>query len=129
MHHGHIFEAEFLHSGGDQFHPGPVQGGVDDLHLFVLPDGFRGEGQPGYFLQVYFIDLRTDHMDVFRFAAEFHFRYRRDLLHFGNDVFIVRRDKLTAVVPVCFVPVVFRGVVRGGNDDAALAAEMPHGKG
>jgi len=48
--------------------------------------------------------------------------------HLFDDVDIVRFDDLGTVIPVGFVTVVLLGVVGGGQDNAALAAQFADGK-
>ena len=51
---------------------------------------------------------------------------RRDFLHFGDDVAVVRRNDLSAVRPVGLVSVVLFRIVRSGDHYAAVAMEMTY---
>ena len=59
---------------------------------------------------------------------EFDFFGSFDTVYVVNDVDVVGSDNLSAVCPICFVAIVFLGVVGGSDVDTALTTEVTDGK-
>src|SRR5580698_5982840 len=84
----------------------------------------RINGQAADHADVGFVDIFSDHGDIGFSAPPSDGIDAGDLFNFRDNIFVMRRDELAAIVPVGLVAVVFLGVVRGGADDTALAAEV-----
>ena len=63
-----------------------------------------------------------------RFVHGFHGVVVLDGLYFTDDLLILGRGNLRAVLPVYFVAVVLRGIVAGCNHDSRRAAQSAQGK-
>ena len=83
----------------------------------------------GFFdsLQVVPVHFATNDVDEFLVALKLHVAYLY-LVHLVYDALVVGSQHLCAVVPVGFVAVIFAGVVRSGDVDSGLAAQLTDGK-
>jgi hypothetical protein len=85
---------------------------------------FRINGQAADHADVGFVDIFADHGDIGFSPAPSDGINAGDLFNLRDNIFVMRRDELAAIVPIGLVAVVFLGVVRSGTDDTALAAEV-----
>lgn len=113
---------------GDEVHAGAMNRGVDDLDVFLSADDGGGEGKRSDPADVLVVNVLTDGMDEVRFTPEVDVG-NPDGVDFFDDEGVVRRDDLSAIVPINFETVVFLGVVGGGDDDPSLTFQVPNGKG
>ena len=104
-----------------------MNGRVDDLHVVLTTDNVGGERDGGQITDVALIHLCADDFDERLVAMEVDVGGVADLVHLGDGVLVVRCDHLCAVVPIGLVAVVFLGIVRGCDDNAALATKMANG--
>src|SRR5580658_7622522 len=119
-----ICKPEALEHLRNQLDAAAVDGSINDPQIMLTFNSFRVNGQVAHHGDIGFVDILADHGDVGLATAPFDFIDTGDLFDFGDDILIVRRDELTAVVPIRFVAIVFLWVVRGGANDAPLAAEV-----
>jgi hypothetical protein len=104
-----------------------VYRGVNYLDVLVLDDVFLTECQRLHLVQVDLVEVFAEHLDEVGVALELDVRD----FHCGSlldDIDVVGRHYLCAVVPICLVAVVFLGVVGCRNHHAAVAAELADGE-
>ena len=122
-----VREAKGLEGHGDEAHTRTVDRSVDDLHVVVALDCVGRKRDRSQIADVAFVHLSADDLDERLVALKVDVRYAADLVHLSDGVLVVRSDHLRAVVPIGLVAVVLLRVMRSGDDDAALAAEVTDG--
>ena len=104
-----------------------VNGRINDFQVVVTLDGVRRQGNGLDLADKGVVDFFSDDLDEVLVA------FKPDILcldqiDFVDDIGVVGRNDLGAIVPVCLVSVVFFGIVGGGQDDTALTSELANGK-
>ena len=100
---------------------------IDNLDVLVLNDVVLAEREGLHFVQINLVEVFAEFLDEVGVALELDVRD----FHCGcllDDIDVVGRHYLCAVVPICLVAVVFLGVVGCRNHHAAVAAELAHCK-
>ncbi len=106
-----------------------VYGCVDDFEVVMALDDFRVQREALDGGQEGFIDVSSDVLYQFGIAFELDVAYIGDFVDVVDDVDIMWGKYLCTIGPVSLVSVVFFGIMRCGNVDAALASEMKYGEG
>ena len=104
-----------------------MERGVNDIQVGLLLDDFFVNHHRLHCLQIIPVHLTADGDDEFGVLTELHVSHLH-FVHLVDDAGVVRREHLTAVFPICFVAVVFFGVVRSGHVYATLRFELTDSK-
>ena len=120
-------ETGLLEPGGHQADARAMERRIGNLDVVVAGDAFRRKQQRQLAVEEGLVHFGTDALREGR-LIDFHLFHRGDLAHFGDDILVMRRDDLGAVLPEYLVAVVFLGIVRCRNHDARLALEIADGE-
>ncbi len=104
-----------------------VHGRIDDVEVFLAQDDILVDHRLLDSLQIVPVHLATDNLDEVVVGLELHI-LDLHLVHLVDDALVVRREHLGAVVPIGLVAVILAGVVRGGDVDTSLTAQLTDGK-
>ena len=107
-----VGESEILDRAGDELDTCAVDGGVDNLEVFVACDGLGAQRELLDLLKIYLVDILADNLDFGLVALELDLAHVLDAVHVVDDVDVVGGDDLCAVLPVCLVSVIDLGVGR-----------------
>ncbi len=88
-----------------------MQRRIDNLQFLGLLDGFRIHGEREQQIKICFIHILAHHFNQFRFGGPFNLFHGRDFVHLFDDIHIVWRHQLPAILPIDLVSIVFFRVV------------------
>ena len=106
-----------------------MDGGVHNLQVVVLLVDLGAERQGVNLFDVLRVDVLADNLNQHRVAIKLDFAHTGNGVDVLDDVHIVGRDNLCAVVPVGLVAVIFLGIVRSGDIHTTLATQQADGVG
>ena len=116
-----------MQRSGYQPHARSVQRRIDHLEVRVALHALRGAHQREDGAEIGLIHLCPDPFRMERFVQQ-DVGGRCDPAHFGDDILVMRRGNLRPVGPKDLITVVFLGIVRSGDHDAGLAAQVADGE-
>ena len=105
-----------------------MQRRVNDAEVFLTFDDFGVNGDALDLLQVDVVDILADDGDEVLVAFKLDVSCRSHLVHFVDDTLVMRSKHLCAIVPISLVAVVLFRIVRGSQDDTALATQVTNGE-
>ena len=107
----HILEPEVRQGLGHHGNTSAVQRGVNNAEVFSFRHRLRIQGEPFDQGEIDVVDVLADDADQVGATVPFHLIYGLDFVDLSDDVFVVRRHELAAIVPIDLVTVIFFRVV------------------
>ena len=114
-------------SFGDKSYSRTVYRCINDFQIVLTGDGLGIERQGFDTSNIFFVDFFSDHLDQSRISIEIDIGNRTYFIDLGNRIFIVGGNHLCPIVPICFISVIFFGIMRSSKNNTALTTQFPNG--